>query len=95
MNRLQDKVAIVTGAARGIGLAIAKRFVKEGVKVVLADIDERAGALEAKHLGASARFIACGRMIRLIDCQELMPIAAAASRCPRSIETIEPRKISA
>ena len=39
MTRLKDKVAIVTGAARGIGLAIAKRFVDEGAKVVLADID--------------------------------------------------------
>jgi NAD(P)-dependent dehydrogenase (short-subunit alcohol dehydrogenase family) len=57
--RLKDKVAIVTGAARGIGLGIAKRFVKEGAKVVLADIDEHAGVLEAKHLGANARFIAC------------------------------------
>ena len=35
--RLQGKVAIVTGAARGIGLAIAQRFVKEGARVVLAD----------------------------------------------------------
>jgi glucose 1-dehydrogenase len=57
--RLKDKVAIVSGAARGIGLGIAKRFVKEGAKVVLADIDERAGALEAKHLGAGARFVRC------------------------------------
>jgi NAD(P)-dependent dehydrogenase (short-subunit alcohol dehydrogenase family) len=59
MPRLANKVAIVTGAARGIGLAIAKRFVAEGAKVVLADIDEQAGALETKHLGSSARFIAC------------------------------------
>jgi D-sorbitol dehydrogenase (acceptor) len=35
--RLQDKVAVVTGAARGIGLAIAQRFVKEGAWVALAD----------------------------------------------------------
>jgi len=59
MGRLNDKVAIVTGAARGIGQAIAKRYVKEGASVVLADIDERDGALAAKHLGANARFVRC------------------------------------
>jgi len=59
MSRLKDKVAIVTGAARGIGLAIARRFIDEGAKVVLADIDERDGALAAKHLGASTRFVRC------------------------------------
>lgn len=38
--RFQDKVAIVTGGASGIGLAIAKRFASEGARVVVADIDE-------------------------------------------------------
>lgn len=59
MPRLKDKVAIVTGAARGIGHAIAKRFIDEGAKVVLADIDERDGAIAAKHLGTSALFVRC------------------------------------
>jgi glucose 1-dehydrogenase len=59
MSKLTDKIAIVTGAARGIGLACAKRFIAEGAKVVLADIDERQGASEAKHLGDSARFVRC------------------------------------
>ncbi len=40
---LENKVAIVTGAAGGIGLAIARRFVQDGAKVVIADIDDERG----------------------------------------------------
>jgi 3-oxoacyl-[acyl-carrier protein] reductase len=40
--RLKDKVAIVTGAARGIGEAMILRFVEEGAKVTLCDVDEQA-----------------------------------------------------
>jgi glucose 1-dehydrogenase len=58
MARLSGKIAIVTGAARGIGLACARRFITEGAKVVLADIDER-GAAETKHFGGSAHFVRC------------------------------------
>jgi NAD(P)-dependent dehydrogenase (short-subunit alcohol dehydrogenase family) len=55
---LQNKVAIVTGGGQGIGKAIAKRFLEERMKVVIADIDEEAGKeteAEFKHLG-SIRF---------------------------------------
>src|SRR6185295_7364438 len=40
MKDLRDKVAVVTGAASGIGRALAERFAAEGMKVVLADIEE-------------------------------------------------------
>jgi 3-oxoacyl-[acyl-carrier protein] reductase len=49
--RLEDRVALVIGAARGIGLAIAERFIEEGAKVILADSDEAAGAATAARLG--------------------------------------------
>jgi NAD(P)-dependent dehydrogenase (short-subunit alcohol dehydrogenase family) len=59
MAKLKDKVAIITGAARGIGLAIAKRFVAEGADIVIADVLEREGAVETKQLGKSAHFVPC------------------------------------
>jgi NAD(P)-dependent dehydrogenase (short-subunit alcohol dehydrogenase family) len=54
--KLKDKIAIVTGAAHGIGQAIAQRFVAEGAKVVIADVDQAAGAAAARALGAACRF---------------------------------------
>lgn len=43
MKRLEDRVAIITGAGRGIGLAGALAFAREGAKVVIAEIDEELG----------------------------------------------------
>ena len=51
MARLQDKVAIVTGGASGIGRGIAQRYVKEGAATVITDVSE-AGADVAAELGA-------------------------------------------
>jgi len=50
--RLQDKTALVTGAARGIGEAIAEAFMREGASVLLTDIDESGLAVTAQRLSA-------------------------------------------
>ncbi|HIZ76131.1 MAG TPA: glucose 1-dehydrogenase [Firmicutes bacterium] len=52
MDRLKDKIAIITGAAGGIGRVAAELFVKEGAKVVLADKDSENGAKAAKEICA-------------------------------------------
>lgn len=52
MNRLQGKVAIVTGAASGLGRAIAERFLQEGARVAIADV--RGAEETARALGANA-----------------------------------------
>ncbi len=66
--RLENKVAIVTGAAQGIGNAIATRFADEGAKVVIADLDAKAGeAAEATltESGAEALYVSCNVAQRL------------------------------
>lgn len=60
--RLKDKVAIVTGAAAGIGLACAKRFASEGAKVVLADVNVEKGEQAVEEIqagGGDALFVKC------------------------------------
>jgi len=55
--RLNNKVAIITGAANGIGYAAAERFIEEGAFVVIADFNEDAGISAAEHLGDQALFV--------------------------------------
>lgn len=62
MGRLEGKVAVVTGAADGIGHAIAEGFAKEGAHVFLSDIDDRKGRAFAKALrdaGQAAEYVHC------------------------------------
>lgn len=59
--RLSGKTAIVTGGARGIGYAIAKRYLREGAQVVIADTDDEAGdetVADLKDLG-DIQFVSC------------------------------------
>ncbi len=55
--RLNNKVALISGAARGIGLAMAQAFVAEGAMVWLSDIDVEAGEQATAALGDAARFV--------------------------------------
>jgi len=58
-GRLEGKVAAITGAASGFGAATARRFVAEGCRVVLGDIQQGPGAALAKELGKAAVFVQC------------------------------------
>lgn len=57
MKRLEGKTALVTGAARGIGAAIATAFVDNGAFVYLSDIDDVPGQAHAAALGDQARYV--------------------------------------
>lgn len=57
MGRLTGKVAIVTGAARGMGESHARKFIAEGAKVVITDLNEESGQALAKELGENALFV--------------------------------------
>ena len=52
-GRIQDRVAVVTGGCSGIGLATVRRFVEEGAKVVIGDIDDARGAELVGELGGA------------------------------------------
>lgn len=56
-KRLDGKVAVVTGAASGIGAATAKTYVEQGARVVLGDIQDQAGEALAESLGGSAHAV--------------------------------------
>jgi 3-oxoacyl-[acyl-carrier protein] reductase len=57
--RLQDKVAIVTGAGSGMGEAIAQTYAREGAKVAVLDVNEQAAQRVAAAIGANAAPVAC------------------------------------
>lgn len=58
-GRLDGKVAVITGAASGIGAGTARMFVKEGARVIVADMQTDAGRALVDELGDAARFAQC------------------------------------
>jgi 3alpha(or 20beta)-hydroxysteroid dehydrogenase len=58
MNRLNGKIALITGTSQGMGAAHARMFVAEGAKVIMTDLNEKGGKALAAELGPDALFIA-------------------------------------
>lgn len=58
-KRLEGKIAIVTGGARGIGEATVRLFVRHGAKVVIADVEDKLGSALADSLSPSVTFVYC------------------------------------
>jgi len=59
MSQLEGRVAVITGAASGMGLATAERFVAEGASVIIADFNAETGTAAAERLGDACRFTKC------------------------------------
>jgi 3(or 17)beta-hydroxysteroid dehydrogenase len=57
MSRFADRVVLISGGASGIGAASARRFVAEGARVLIGDVDVERGRAHARELGATCRFV--------------------------------------
>ena len=75
MSSLDGRTAVITGGARGIGFAIARRFVTEGARVVVADRDAAAAARAVDELGGSA---AIGIECDVVDSGQLSAVLETA-----------------
>ena len=75
MKRLHNKVCVITGAARGIGRAIAARFHDEGALVVITDIDEAAGATIAAGIGCAFHKLDVREEADWLRLAEAVPVA--------------------
>jgi meso-butanediol dehydrogenase / (S,S)-butanediol dehydrogenase / diacetyl reductase len=79
-NRFDEKIVLITGAASGIGAAVARRFAAEGARVVLGDVNESAGTALAAELGECAEF----QPVDVSVCERVEHwIGSAITRCGR------------
>lgn len=83
--RFSNRVAIVTGAARGIGKAIATRLSAEGAAVVIADVDRRVAEVAAKELEALGRKV----MVSVVDVSDPAQIAAMVQSVLQRLSRID------
>ncbi|MEP9400250.1 SDR family oxidoreductase [Sphingomonas silueang] len=77
MQRLQDKICVVTGAGRGIGRAIAERFHAEGATVIATDIDRAGGTATAEAIGCRFLELDVGDEAQWARLAEAVPTADA------------------
>ena len=74
---LADRTAVITGAAQGIGFAIAARFIDEGARVVIGDINAEAAVAAARELGGDAVAVGAGcDVTSAADVEALLAVAA-------------------
>jgi 3-oxoacyl-[acyl-carrier protein] reductase len=85
MGLLDNKTAVVTGGAQGIGLAIAEAFVAEGAKVVIADLDGAAAEASAKGLGSG---VAVGVACDVVSADDVERALEAATTTFGSIDVL-------
>jgi len=82
---LENKVALVTGGARGIGAAVVRRYAEEGARVVLGDIETPAGEEHVAHLRAQGHDVAFCRL----DVADVTSVEAALTFCVQTYGCVD------
>ena len=81
MQRLENKVALITGGARGIGEGIVRRFVEERARVLITDILDDEGEALARELGDSVQFLHGGAIVNMSSADGIAGANAVSVYC--------------